>query len=154
MTENATSQRIIVGIDGSESSLYALQQAAGLAVPLNCSLDAITAWDYSLLRDPFFAKGSPEVQWSPQSEAHKVLENAVRDAFRDVPLPIRTRAIWGRAAHVLIQESKDARMLVLGSRGHGGFAGLLLGSVSAACAAHAECPVLITHSPKTQEQRA
>lgn len=51
----------------------------------------------------------------------------------------------GGAAKVLLNQSAGAQMLVVGSRGHGGFIGLLLGSVSAACAEHARCPVLIVH---------
>jgi nucleotide-binding universal stress UspA family protein len=54
----------------------------------------------------------------------------------------------GYPAEILIDESRGAEMLVVGSRGHGGFAGLLLGSVSTACAEHAHCPVLIMHDDR------
>jgi nucleotide-binding universal stress UspA family protein len=61
------------------------------------------------------------------------------------PPGLRTDVREGNAARVLLEASEGARMLVVGSRGHGGFAGLLLGSVSAACAEHASCPVLVLH---------
>ncbi|MDQ1560876.1 MAG: hypothetical protein QOE85_217, partial [Actinomycetota bacterium] len=51
----------------------------------------------------------------------------------------------GNADEILIEQSRGAEMLIVGSRGHGGIAGVLLGSVSAKCAEHAHCPVLIIH---------
>jgi nucleotide-binding universal stress UspA family protein len=78
------------------------------------------------------------------SRADDILGHA-RDLARiDAPdAPIETRALEGQPATVLIDSSKDADLLVVGSRGLGGFRGLLLGSVGAQCAHHARCPVLI-----------
>lgn len=153
MGEHTSTQRIVVGVDGSDPSLAALQQAAELAISLNCSLEAITTWDYTYGYDPGYTKWSPDAGVYPQGEAEKTLTAAIARAFpHSPPLPIDTRVIRGPAAGVLIDESKHARMLVLGSRGHGGFMGLLLGSVSAACSAHAECPVLIIHTAKDDKK--
>jgi len=60
-------------------------------------------------------------------------------------MEVERRVVQGRAAAALVDESRDADLLVVGSRGHGGFAGLLLGSVSQQCAHHAACPVVIVH---------
>jgi nucleotide-binding universal stress UspA family protein len=60
---------------------------------------------------------------------------------------IECRAVEGGAPEVLIAAADEADLLVVGSRGHGGFAGLLLGSVSQQCAHHARCPVVIVHAP-------
>ena len=84
--------------------------------------------------------------WNPAEDADRVLTGTVEEVFgatkpEGVILTVRE----GGAAHTLIDISSGARMLVVGSRGHGGFAGLLLGSVSAACAEHASCPVLVIH---------
>ncbi|MDD0857766.1 universal stress protein [Arthrobacter alpinus] len=56
--------------------------------------------------------------------------------------------VRGTPARVLMEHSKSAQMLIVGSRGHGGFAGMLLGSVSSACAEHAGCPVLVVHGER------
>jgi nucleotide-binding universal stress UspA family protein len=86
------------------------------------------------------------LDWSPEKDALTFLDDAIGKACPEgVPVPLTHTAREGGTARTLIEESRDAYLLVLGSRGHGGFAGLLLGSVSAACAEHAPCPVLIMH---------
>lgn len=143
MTDTTDSTRIIVGVDGSDSSLAALARAAQLAAALDTPLEAIMTWDYPVMLDAFYPPA-----WSPQEDAEKVLATAVEETF-DGALPPRftQTAIQGASARVLIEQSAHASMLVLGTRGHGGFTGMLLGSVSAACAEHAQCPVLIMHTP-------
>ncbi len=92
--------------------------------------------------------------WDPSGDAEKFLAATVDEVFgAHRPQGLRLTVREGNAAKVLLEASGDARMLVVGSRGHGGFAGLLLGSVSAACAEHAICPVLVLHGttpPPTQ----
>ncbi|SBS70880.1 universal stress protein [uncultured Microbacterium sp.] len=139
---NEQSETIVVGVDGSESSVAALRYAARLAHLLDAPLEAVTTWvyppyvDYALLGD-----------WSPEEHARTALDEAVAAAFGgEPPDRLTTTTLPGSAADALIGASRNAQMLVLGSRGHGGFAGLLLGSVSNACAAHAHCPVLIVRA--------
>lgn len=94
--------------------------------------------------DAYYPPGS-----APEVDAANILADAVARAFGDEPpLGLTQIVLQGRASRVLIEQSRNAYMLVLGNRGHGGFIGLLLGSVSAACAAHAHCPVLIMHTPE------
>jgi nucleotide-binding universal stress UspA family protein len=72
----------------------------------------------------------------------------VREALPKSDVKIEQRVIQGAPAAVLVEESQDADLLVVGSRGHGGFAQLLLGSVSQQCAQHSECPVVIVHAER------
>lgn len=134
---------IIVGVDGSDSSREALRYAASLAQAIGRPLFALAVWDYP----PFLYGGYyPVMDWTPEDDAVKVLRAASEAVFDDEPPAWFTwSARQGRPAKVLIDESAGAEMLVVGSRGHGGFAALLLGSVSAACAEHAHCPVLVVH---------
>lgn len=134
---------VIVGVDGSESSVAALRYAAELAPKLGLRVRALAVWNY-----PAFIYGGyyPQMDWTPEDDAERIVARAGEEVFGGEPPEwFATRTRQGRPAEALIDESKHAEMIVVGSRGHGGFAGLLLGSVSAAVAEHAHCPVLVVH---------
>ena len=134
---------MIVGVDGSNSSIAALRYAAGLAPRLDLRVRALAVWNY-----PSFVYGGyyPELDWTPEDDAGRIVRRTAEEVFGEgTPEWFATRTRRGRPAEVLIDESSHAEMIVVGSRGHGGFAGLLLGSVSAAVAEHAHCPVLVVH---------
>ncbi|MFB7845194.1 universal stress protein [Microbacterium sp. NPDC056052] len=138
---------ILVGVDGSDSSLDALRYAAKLSAALDLPLRAVTTWDYPALVDLY-----PSIGWTPDKDAAVLLDAAIKDVFAgDPPEALTAVVLAGPAAPVLIEESHRAEMLVMGSRGRGGFAGLLLGSVSATCASHAHCPVLIVRHEKQKD---
>lgn len=134
---------IVVGVDGSASSLAALRRADRIARALNVPLEAVIAW-----HTPMAVGGYPvALEVSPEDDARGILNASLDTVFGEQrPAWIHSTIMEGNPAKVLIDESRHAEMLVLGSRGHGGFAGLLLGSVSAACAEHARCPVLVMHT--------
>jgi len=139
--------RILVGVDGSDSSKNALRWAASQARLYGAQLEALTAWSlvpaYSWSGALWIAlPGEPD----PAALAEKLLVAAIDEVFGEQrPDDLQIVVTEGRAARELIERSEGALMLVVGSRGHGGFAGMLLGSVSAACAEHARCPVLVVH---------
>jgi nucleotide-binding universal stress UspA family protein len=146
-SEEVGPKRIVVGLDGSDSSVRALEHAAKLAQVLRTSLEAIIAWSYPVALTAYAVGELPDLEHS----ARQVATEAINRVFGDTwPESLSLKVRQGNAAQVLITESAGAEMLVLGSRGHGGFAGLLLGSVSAECAAHARCPVLIVHGPQAE----
>jgi nucleotide-binding universal stress UspA family protein len=130
---------ILVGVDGSEPSIAALREAVKLAEATHAPLRVVTVWEYPALV-PYVASEERE----QEAAAASVLSFSVDRALGEDETVEPTRAILeGSPAPRLIEESRHACMLVLGTRGAGGFARLLLGSVSAACAAHAHCPVLL-----------
>lgn len=132
---------LVVGVDGSPSSILALQWANRLQPAVGGSIRAVAAWQV-----PFSYYEFPPSGWNPEEVAETVLSEALTKAFHDhPPRGITTVTRQGSPVRVLLEESKTAQLLVLGSRGHGGFAGLLLGSVSSTVAEHASCPVLIAH---------
>lgn len=142
MTEAPSPDRIVVGVDGSPHSISALRRGAELAAALDKSLEAIATWDFPAMIDAYYT-----ADWNFDEDAAKTLAAAVDDAFAGKPPEgLRQTVLQGPAARLLIEQSRGAYMLVLGSRGHGGFVGLFLGSVSSVCATHAHCPVLIMHS--------
>ncbi|MGA7206204.1 MAG: universal stress protein [Specibacter sp.] len=141
------SDRVIVGVDGSEYSTTALRTAAEFAGVMGLPLDAINCWSRSEL---YFAAEIPLGDFPAQGEledtATRLVEETIERAFgQDRPRGLRTAIRYGHTAQVLIEESRSARLLVVGRRGGAGFPGLRLGSVSAACVSHAHCPVLVVN---------
>ncbi|KQM60711.1 universal stress protein [Agreia sp. Leaf210] len=139
--------RIVVGLDGSAASLGALSRAVKIATAMNATVQGVIAWslpsEWSL---PSIYGNYGLANWSPESDSQQMMAAAVSTTFEgNTPTWFIPTIRQGNPAEILIDESRGAEMLIVGCRGHGGFAGLLLGSVSMACAAHAHCPVLIMH---------
>ena len=146
---NRVGAPIVVGVDGSPESLLALKWANTLAPTLGATITVLVAWHLESMYGPYAS-----ADWDPEYTAQEVMETALVQAFGDTPPEgLTTKIIRGQPAKVLLELATSAQLLVVGSRGHGGFAGLLLGSVSSACAEHATCPVLVVHTAK-KHQRA
>ena len=135
-----TSGRIVVGIDGSPSSAQALRWAVGLARFTGDEVHAVIGW-----APPTSYGWGPvveDIDW--QENARSVLAQSVKGALGGADADhVRQDVVRGHPAQVLVDAAADADLLVVGSRGHGGFAGMLLGSVSQHVAAHAHCPVAV-----------
>lgn len=145
MSDSGGVSFIVVGVDGSEASKDALRWAARQARLTGSELRAVCAWQMPTAYG--WAPDFSNVDFA--AEARKGLENTLDETLgADPGIPVVTDVRPGHPATVLIDASRGAAILVLGSRGHGAFAGMLLGSVSHHCAQHATCPVLIVrHEP-------
>lgn len=131
--------KIVVGVDGSEGGDRALRFALAEARLRSASVCAVHAWSM-----PYYEFPIPLDD--VQSGAAKLLDDAVDRvvAGQSEPVPAIVRiAVEGQTSAILVDQSKGAELLVVGSRGHGGLASLLLGSTSLQCAHHATCPVAI-----------
>lgn len=132
-------ERIVVGVDGSESAQVALRWAVDEARRRGATLEVVHAWRRIPVTDYFVHE--PEPGGSARF-AQAVLDQAV-DAEDTTGVTVERKLVPGTGAYALIHEGKGAALLVVGSRGRGGFGGLLLGSVSQQAAHHAPCPVVI-----------
>ena len=136
--------RVLVGIDGSEGSRRALRYAADEAKAHGASLTALTA--YTVPPPPVAvgtAQPPPRDERAWRKDAEHLLQQTLQATVDDPALKVDTEVVEGPAARALIDASQDADLLVVGTRGHGGFAGMLLGSVSQHLAAHAACTVAV-----------
>ena len=139
-----TGPYVVVGVDGSTESQNALRWAAQLAAGLGAAVQVVGVWEYPISLG--WGPAPIPVGWQPGVETEKTVTATVDEVFgteRPIGLTISVRE--GNAAQQLLDISAGAAMLVVGSRGHGGFTGLLLGAVSANVAEHATCPVLVVH---------
>jgi nucleotide-binding universal stress UspA family protein len=148
MTREGKTECVVVGVDGSAASAAAMAWAARYATALGATLRVVLAWHYPAPVGPAPTGVAPEsVNQEVEQSRYEILDKAVATAFGDSPsVPIERKAVYGHPAQVLIDESKDADLLVVGNRGHGGFSGMMLGSVSTHCVTHAYCPVTVIRS--------
>lgn len=136
-------ERIVVGVDGSDASRSAVEWAVREARLRGVEVDAVHAWSY-----PAYGYNSPFAtppMIAPdelQADAKRILDQVCESVDAN-DVVVNRIVVEGPAARSLLDTAKGADLLVLGSRGRGGFVGLLLGSVSQHCAHHAECPMVI-----------
>ena len=130
--------RIVVGVDGSDASLDAIRWALRQARLTGSALETVTSWSFP---SQIAELAAEDIDWN--GRARSLLDDALTEVDAEGDVPITRTTNQGHPAQVLIDASKDADLLVVGSRGHGGFAGMMLGSVSVHVSAHAECPVVV-----------
>jgi len=136
-----SADRVVVGVDGSAASIAAFRRGVTISRALKVPLQAISVWSF-----PLGMMGDYPPAYSPEQDARDQLAAVTSTIFEgQIPDDIIQTVIEGYPAEVLIGVSEGAAMLVVGSRGRGELASLLLGSVSAECAEKAHCPVLIMH---------
>jgi nucleotide-binding universal stress UspA family protein len=159
MTENGRSKAspaVVVGVDGSAGSNEALRWALAEARLRKARLRALHSWIYLhplvplLVGYPYtrdsIEPAAADAAADARQAAEAILEKAMVELGEVDDVEVERVIAQGSAARALIDSATEHDLLVVGSRGHGGFAGLLLGSVSQQCAQHARCPVVIVRA--------
>jgi nucleotide-binding universal stress UspA family protein len=144
--EHGTNPQVVVGVDGSTESIAALRWAAGYATAAGGHLRAVMAWHYPSAVGPAPVGVAPE---SISDEVRHHMTETVTKAVADAEIDserVQVQVTYGHPAEVLVEESAHADLLVVGSRGHGKFTAMLVGSVSLHCVTHAACPVLVVRN--------
>jgi nucleotide-binding universal stress UspA family protein len=135
-------ERIVVGVDGSEVARGALHWALGEARLRNAAVDVVYAWHPPYIDShPFAVVDLPPGE--SELSARQLLDSVVEETDTSGAPAVEPLLVYDSAARALLDTAKGADLLVVGSRGHGGFAGLLLGSVSHQVVHHAPCPVVV-----------
>lgn len=152
MSDRETARGIIVvGVDGSPSCREALEWAVRQAGITGAKVVAVQAW----LAPTDYATGGllvPEDEWATEAEAS--LASLVSHVAAEQPqVEIEQRVVKGHPAAALVEAARDADLLVVGSRGHGGFTGTLLGSVSHHVLHRARCPVVVVRGTDAPQGR-
>jgi nucleotide-binding universal stress UspA family protein len=140
----STWKTILVGVDGSRGSRKALTWAAAEAAEHSADLIVLNVNEHSLL--PAVGSGSVPLGDVPdenQGAVEDLLQIVKEELGDEPPVAVEARVKHGRPAEVLIEQSASVDLLVVGTRGRGGFAGLVLGSVSQHVAAYAQCSVTV-----------
>jgi nucleotide-binding universal stress UspA family protein len=137
------SRPVVVGFDGSGTARSAVHYGAREALRRGCGLRIVHAFGWPVIGPPFHAPYDQHDQ-GPRAAMLALLAQTAHDVRADHPsLSVTTRLIDGSPGGVLVDVSRDAQLLVVGHRGLGGFAGLLVGSVAAQASEHARCPIVV-----------
>jgi nucleotide-binding universal stress UspA family protein len=141
------SGRIVVGVDGSPHSAEALRWAVGQARLTGQQVDAVITWRVPVS----WGEGAAilvTLDW--EGDATRRLENTIAEVVGPADTDrVSQRVVMGHPTQVLLDATADADLVVVGSRGRGGFTGMLLGSVSHSVVSQAACPVVVVRLPET-----
>lgn len=136
---------IVVGVDGSAGSKAALRWAFAEAARRDAAVRVVSVWQYPYLALAPSPLGGGAV--APAAEMEEAAREALETVLEEVGVPagldVERVVKEGSASHVLVDEAATASLIVVGARGHGGFAGLLLGSVATQCVNHARIPTVV-----------
>ncbi|MGX6607102.1 universal stress protein [Micromonosporaceae bacterium Da 78-11] len=138
--------RIIVGVDGSQGSKTALKWAMSQAALTGATVEAITTWQDPAQYGTAYGWTSAAFEGDTYATAIvKALDDTIAEVTAEIPHPVTVlpQVVQGHAVEALLHAAAGADLLVVGSRGHGTFAGIVLGSVSQHCVQHAPCPVVV-----------
>lgn len=139
VSEGGSRPHVVVGVDGSAESVTALEWAAGYAAATRATISTVTALGTAPVGVSLDAV-SDEVR----EHIQEVLDKPLTEVFgTSTPDNVQAKIVYGHPAQVLVRESGEADLLVVGHRGHGGFTGMLVGSVSMHCVSTAACPVVV-----------
>jgi nucleotide-binding universal stress UspA family protein len=148
MSKEGAMGRIVVGVDGSESSKDALRWAERQARLTDSELQVVSAWDFVLPQSMALSTFDTA---DPIENQRRGLRAIVEEVVGEGPtVRLRLEVVESRPVHALLELAAGADLLVVGCRGHGEFAGMLLGSVSLHCAVHAPCPVVVVRHHATE----
>lgn len=147
--------RIVVGLDGSRAARRALAWAVGQARLLGATVEIVTACPYPDTVGPPGAEFPIEPMTEVEQRWREKQQEISREVIADGSDVERTSVVEsGHAAELLLDRAHRADLLVVGTRGLGGFRGLLLGSVAQQCVTHARCPVVVVPAPSPDEDEA
>jgi nucleotide-binding universal stress UspA family protein len=135
---------IVVGVDGSENSIAALRWAANQAALTGADVRAVFVWEFPYADTVSPVPGATLAPYpAMERAAAEKLDDTIMRAQLPYDHPVERVVLEGAASRALLDEAKDADMLVVGARGHGGFVGLLTGSVATQAVNHAAVPVAV-----------
>jgi nucleotide-binding universal stress UspA family protein len=145
-SDGESGQVVVVGVDGSDPSVAALTWASRYGAATGATVRAVRVWHYPTAAGLPPGKTPEPVETEVEGWVRDELSQAVTKANPDSSAQVESKIVYGHPAEALIDESRGESLLVLGHRGHGGFAEALTGSIVIHCVNHAACPVVVVRS--------